>query len=351
MKTNQTTPFTQKTFQEKKDFIVKAIVDGYKTRPNKDDDTFDLRVCFHEGLTNQDLDDVSAILHTLEKKDHIIIVESFDYPTPLFSDRAKSTEPRYDLLVRLKITQDIQNWYSAYLFEQNQKLEDLDSLQLENIYNTVLDIEDRLRIKSSTQVTIKLNQECRFPLLNEKCDGLLHSAEYRQDALTFLKQKNIITDFEIEYSEYGDNEVHIFLNFDKFLLFKNKISEIHKNQCKDDRFNDEILYTVTYNEMTGEILINNKIIKKTNLNSLTDNIFSYLIKNPNRKIKIDELQESTGETIRDLPKVIENAGFTGNLLRTFFRVSKTAVHFRQQITKAAFKKLNIDPLDLDLLNP
>jgi len=214
-----------------------------------------------------------------------------------------------------------------------------------------LDIEDRLRINSSTQVTIKLNQECRFPLLDEKCDGLLHSAEYREDALTFLKRKNVVKDFEIEYSEYGDDEVHIFLNFDKFQLFKDKIAEIYKNQCKDDRCNDEILYTVTYNEMTGEILINNKILKKTNLDSLTDNIFAYLNKNPNRKIKLDELQEATRETIRDLPKVIENAGFTGNLLRTFFRVSKTAVHFRPQITKVDFEKLNIDSLDLDSSSP
>lgn len=347
METDQTTSFAQKTFQEKKDFIIKSIVDGYKTRPNKDDHVFNLRIRLHKGLTDQDLDDVSAILHALEKKDNVIVVESFDYPTPLFTGGAKLTTPRYDLLVRLKITKDIQNWYSAYLYEKNQKLEDLDLLQLENIYNTVLDIEGRLRIKPSTKVTIKLNQECRFPLLAEKCDGLLHSAEYREDALIFLARKNIITDFKIRYSEYGDNEVDLFLNFNKFQQFNDEIGKVHKNLNNDNSSNDKILYNVTYNEMAGEILINNKVFKKTNLGSLTDNIFAYLNKNPNRKIKIDELREATEETIRDLPKVIENAGFTGNLSRTFFRVSKTAIFFRQQITKIDFKKLNIDLLNLE----
>jgi len=227
METSQIISFTQKTFQEKKDFIIKAIVDGYKTRSNKDNDTFNLRIRFHEGLTDQDLDDVAAILHALEKKDNVIIVESFDYPTPLITGGAKSTTPRYDLLVRLKITKDIQSWYSAYLYEKNQKLEDLDPLQLENIYNTVLDIEERLRIKPSTQVTIKLNQECRFPLLDEKCDGLLHSAEFRKDALTFLARKNVITAFKINDPDDADTTVTLTINFDKFQNFKVEIADVY----------------------------------------------------------------------------------------------------------------------------
>lgn len=346
MKLDQPTPFIRKTFQEKKDFIITSIVNSYKTRPNKVSNSFNFRIRFHEGLTDQDLDDIESILQALQKKDHVLIVESFDYPAPLFTGGARSIKPRYDLLAKLKITQDIANWHSAYLFEKNQKLENLDRLHLENIYNTVLDIDEKLQIKPSTQVIIRLNQDNRFPLLDEKCDGLMHDAEFREDALIFLKRKGIVTHYEIKYPEDADKVVLIALNFDKFQQFKKEIAKIHKNGYGENNLNDKILYAVTYNEMTGEILINNRVFKKTNLDSLTDNIFAYLNKNPNRKIKIDEIQKAIEKNIKDLPKVIENAGFTGNLLRTFFRVSKTAIHFRQQITKTDFKKLNIDPLDL-----
>ena len=125
-------------------------------------------------------------------------------------------------------------------------------------------------------------------------------------------------------------------------VLKNQLESINKT----NQLNDEISYTVTYNEMTGEILINDGVVKKTNLGSLVDSVFAYLHKNSNRKITISELKKATKKNIKDLPKVIENAGFTGTRLKAFFgRVSKDVVYFKPQVTKSDLEKLGITSLD------
>lgn len=118
-----------------------------------------------------------------------------------------------------------------------------------------------------------------------------------------------------------------------------------KNWC-DARLNNTTLYTLTYNEMTGEILINNKVFRKTQLDSDVDCVFKYLAKNPNRIISIEEIKKGSEKEIKNLPKIIERAGFTGNFLRTFFRVSKSSIYFRHQLTRGDFMKLNIPRLSL-----
>ncbi len=298
------------------------------------------------------------ILRKISKEAIIFYLEEKNFPRRKLKDENRrnaefladsdfiTVYPDEEEPIYLRILPEFKNWYAAYQLEKNQRLEDLDRLHIENVYNTVLDIDERLQINPSTKVRIKLNQDCRFQALDEKCDGMVHRAEYRQDALTFLTRRNIITDIEVKYSEYGDNAVHLSLNLEKFQQFRTEIAKAYKNKGRGDHLGNEIRYTVTYNEMTGEISINSKVFKKTNFDSLTDNLFTFLSKNPNRKIMIEELRKATGKTITDLPKIIENAGFTGNLLRAFFRVSKEAIYFRQHVTKADLENLNISSLNL-----
>lgn len=292
-----------------------------------------------------------AVIFNLDEKNfpkRQLIDENRRNATEFFladSDFVTVTPPETEP-ISMRVYPEYNNWFAAYQLAQNQKLEDLDLLHIENIYNTVLDIADRLQINPQVRVKIKLNQACRFPLLDEKCRGLQNRAEYRRDALTFLTRKNIVTNLEILYSEFGDNTVDVSLNLPKFQQFKIEIAEAYENKSKENISSDAVLYTASYNEMTGEILINDTVVKKTNLDSLVDKLFSYLDKNPNRKITLNELKKATKKDIKDLPKVIESAGFTGNRLKAFFgRVSKTTVYFRPQITKADLKKLRITSLD------
>lgn len=257
----------------------------------------------------------------------------------------KISSKTYSNLIFIHLLPNFDNWYSVYIFEKNQKLEDLDQLQIENILNTVLDIDQQLKIKPATMVTIKINLECRFPILKEKFDSLSHRLEYWKEAVNFLKRKDVITDIKPNYSEYDDNTLNVLLNISEFQEFKIEIENVYEKMSNGDHPDNKIIYIITYNEMTGEIRINDKVIKKTNFDSITDNLFTYLNINPNRKITLNELQEATGKTINNLPKAIENAGFTGNRLRAFFRVSSGVIYFKPQITKTDLEKLNISSLD------
>jgi len=347
-----------KSWKELDAFEPLVIEEIYRLSNSQDSSILELKKNKENGLDKLSRMELFEITRRLSWKEKVVNVDNKrNYPKrePI-NERLRNSEfladsdlitipPNENEPIHLTVLPTFKNWYALYLLKKNQKLEDLDLLHIENVYNTVLDIAERLQINPSTTVKIKLNQECRFPLLDEKCDGLLHSAEYRRDALTYLAQKDIITDVKVQYSEYGDNTVDVSLNLDKFQQFKNEIAKVYENKGKGGHSNNETFYTVAYNEMTGEILINDKVFKKTNLDSIVDNVFTFLNKNPNRKITISELKKATGKTIKDLPKVIENAGFTGNKLRAFFRVSKDAIFFRPQITKTDLEKRNITSLD------
>ncbi len=69
--------------------------------------------------------------------------------------------------------------------------------------------------------------------------------------------------------------------------------------------------------------------------------------NPNQKITKKEIEENTGIKIgKDFHKIVDNFGFPSALKRAFFKISKSAIFFRNPITKGDYKKLGLPPLKI-----
>jgi len=114
---------------------------------------------------------------------------------------------------------------------------------------------------------------------------------------------------------------------------------------KDELKESDILYEISFT-MNYEVVLNNLVVlSKPNLNSENTDVFSYLIKNPNKKVTKKEIESTIGKKIgKDFHKITENLGFTGDLRRAFFVVSNDAIIFRNPIKKVDFNLLAIPSL-------
>ena len=93
-----------------------------------------------------------------------------------------------------------------------------------------------------------------------------------------------------------------------------------------------------------EILINNLVLARPEFGSENEIVFRYLFDNPNRTVKLDELQKRLGDQPikKNLHKIVENLGFQGDLKDAFFSVTKDSILFRNPIRNEDMKKLGKD---------
>ena len=119
-----------------------------------------------------------------------------------------------------------------------------------------------------------------------------------------------------------------------------------------NRLHDTAPVCEIFFEKGAIILANNvtgarRMIAKPHFNSINDNAFQYLFKNPGRNILIEELYTVTGtRTALDLHKMVENLKFTGVLKQVFFRVSQNAIRFDPRVSASTLAALEIDPVEL-----
>ena len=106
------------------------------------------------------------------------------------------------------------------------------------------------------------------------------------------------------------------------------------------------VYEVKYSEKTREILINNFLLANPDFDSENERVFTYLYTHPNQRIDLKQLEKYSGRLTKTLHKIVENLGFTKNLKRVFFDVSKTGVRFRNPVTKKDLEELRIPYLKL-----
>ncbi len=264
----------------------------------------------------------------------------------------------------IKVYDSFDNWYDGYLFKLGLRLEDLTQLNLEKIYNLVIDIDEAFQLKPEQQtVAIKvtsLNYD-KFPKIRNKIIGNTQiRRDFRKDALDYLEDKNIIYHYSI--SPVND-DIEIALNIDAFKVFKKDIVEAYTKKIqhtspeassekpatisKDAGDKDkEILYSVTFS-YNNEILLNNIVLSKVNFDSENANVFEYLYHNPNRKITKKEFKEKAQYSVgKSFHKIVENWGFTGNMRKLFFSVSEQAILFKNPITREDLEKLKMPLLKL-----
>lgn len=144
----------------------------------------------------------------------------------------------------------------------------------------------------------------------------------------------------------GDNYQKVFDNCEKDYKESAKEDEQGK-QIQEVQIQNPI-YEIKYSEQTREILINNFLLKKLRSFSDNDTTFAYLYKHPNQEKSAEDIQKGAGlASLKDLNKFLDDIGFTGELRRVFFKVSKNRIRFNNPVTKEYLEEIGIERLKLE----
>ncbi len=92
-----------------------------------------------------------------------------------------------------------------------------------------------------------------------------------------------------------------------------------------------------------EILINQLfLLHKTSFATENDMVFDYLFHHPNENFTKRDLETRISTKInKSFHKIVENLGFSGDIKKLFFVVSKDAILFRNPVTKSDMEQLGI----------
>ena len=244
-------------------------------------------------------------------------------------------------------------------------LQELTPLIQAAIYVTVLDINDQLTITSSTKIQINPRFQAHRNLFPKEFDEL----EYRRHALTYLQRVGAIGDFNVPglsmLPPYPWEKADVQVNAARFRQIKDQVIEAFNYKAKPEAvapvtkrgqekrvmepLRDEGLGVVYEVKLKGrELLINEFLLTRLDFNSENDNVFNHLYQNPNKIISITELEKSLGgaQLRKPLHKIVENLGFTKELNRAFFDISKDAIRFRNPLTSKDLEELGISRLRL-----
>ena len=250
--------------------------------------------------------------------------------------------------------------FNRYYLAGKYYLNSLTRNDIENLLVTIKEIQNNTLVINENKVQLPHGWNLDFT-----GDKVNHQS-IRLDCLTYLKRNNAIIDFKInETSDKSltDTLIEVETRFAGLEVFTGKLFEtragkslINTPNREVESLNDidvhkkqnKIIYQITYS-MNNEIFLNDKIrLGKPNLGSENEAVMEYLISNPNKKITKKDIEDKKEITIgKDFHKIVENLGFTGDLRKIFFKISKSTILFRNPITEADFEKLGIPPLEIE----
>lgn len=150
----------------------------------------------------------------------------------------------------------------------------------------------------------------------------------------------------------GCYHLEILVTFDKYFSKIQQEAEYQKFTGKsfpaeEVKTKSSSTYEVQYSNKTRKILINGFLLKQPRSFGDNEAIFSYLYENPNQDKSVKDITEGTGlDSIKSLNKFVENIGFTGELRKVFFKVSKGTIRFNNPITEEDLRELGIEYLKL-----
>ena len=208
------------------------------------------------------------------------------------------------------------------------------------IYSVLQEVYSVYEICEKPDIIIDwLPPDWRNPPPREQITKAYRDAEYeeivkRQRALHFLKRHWVLMWINVTTSDPAnipDHKWHIELK-----IYANNLQraiEIVKNSVKLNTSKSKTGYKIEYT-FGGEVVLNGKILSKTNFDGENDRVFQYIYDNANKKITLKELEKANGGKLRkSLHKIVENLGFNANQKKLFFNISKTCLVFRNPIAK------------------
>jgi len=115
---------------------------------------------------------------------------------------------------------------------------------------------------------------------------------------------------------------------------------------------DQVVFRVNRHE--GKVVLMDDIAERSalrhrpNFYSQTDLVYSYIVRNPNRVITLDEVRKNIDRRFLSLTftQVVYGLKFTGKLRELFFRASKSHLIFYNPITIARMQILGISYEDI-----
>jgi len=304
------------TYEEKLDFVVKAVVEARKA--TRKDQTTTLYLNATNGLDRLDREEIRTILLQLQDENALKLNPKTNRLLPL------SQQPANPSYFFVDILEGFDDWYEGYLMKQKTGLESIDYINMLRIYDVVLDINEQVQLTNKTTVTIHLLPPLiRFSVLFPADSiGLRDKyCETRWDSLKYLKEKDIISDFKHNDGLHRwQTTVTVSLKLSKFDEFYRKIRDEYvkrnkSNDKKEERPKTESLKIdpkkvtakVTYNAQKGELDIEGKKVKFKK-DSFRAKLLELLLKDDKSRKKewsCDEVIE-TIQGITDLDLIKEN---------------------------------------------
>ena len=223
------------TYEQKLDFIVKAVVEAKKATRKGQSTTLYLNAT--NGLNRLDREEIRNILLQLQDENTLKVNPKTNRLLPL------SQQPTNSGYFLLDFLDGFDDWYENYLMGQKTDLENLDYINMLRIYDVVLDINEQVQLTNKTTVTIHLLPSLiRFSALFPVDSIELRDkyCETRWDSLNYLKEKGIISDFKHnEGLHRWQTTVTVSLTLSKFDEFYRKTRDEYVKRNKSNNKKEE----------------------------------------------------------------------------------------------------------------
>jgi len=249
------------------------------------------------------------------------------------------------------LTSKFDKYYDNFNIKPVAKIESkpkLNRKSLEKVWNVLQEIETKRGITSSTdEITIPQvywskvkDQREAFDYAEERL-VILRKLETEEQAIENLRW--IDAEKGLAYMRAGQNYFEVYDWYEE--EYKKASATYQKGSKPQQTSNEpvgslelEIVYTSAH-----EVILNKRfLLSKPTLNGENDLVMSYLYKNSNRPIGIDELEEKGRiKPTKSLGKIVENLGFTKDLARAFFVVSADSIYFKNPVTKVMLDELEL----------
>jgi len=232
----------------------------------------------------------------------------------------------------------------------------LDRLNLEKVLDVAIDIDHELQMHRCKTVSFSAwseNIEGGFENLRDTLANLdkQEAWRFRLKGLIFLSSVGAIKKYET-YGDYNDTQARFEVTLEPQFRhclnllkqeYQSRLSAEHEQTGNDEA--DKIIYSVSYSQ-NREISVNNFLLTQLTFDGENHIVFEYVFRKPNENITLEEIQKANRNIAinKPLTKIVENWGFTGDLKKVFFEVSKAKIKFRNPIYEKDLKTFNITRL-------
>lgn len=303
--------------------------------------------------------ELDELFYKLGKEENIIVVLQNPHNNKI---KLAGYDDYYALLIRSNFDEyyhniqkepDYQEFSGVPILKKKSQIENLSDDNFDNVFEVLARIESELQLSQSEKFTINFVDSVR-DVENYDSNDINELIENNFRALGYLKNIGVIRYFStVANSLYAEIILNTTLFDDVLMRAKNRKNHSNKDEMSDPKDNikidgnDKVLYEIRYSEQSREILVNNFLLKKLHSFSDNDAIFAYLYENANKVVSVKDIKAGTKLTsIKDLNKFLENIGFTGELRKVFFKVSKDQVRFNNPVAKKDLEEIGISYLKL-----